>query len=55
MMTPPHYAAPQAFGVENFSSEAWDSSECAVAREPLKALEQGDVVVVVATRGRGGV
>lgn len=57
-MTPPHSAAPLDLSVENFSSEAWDSSECAAAaREPLKALEQGEVVVVVvvgvAMRGRG--
>lgn len=40
--------------MENFSSEAWESSECAAAREPVKALEQFEVVVVVATRGRWG-
>ena len=37
---------------EFFSSEAWDS-ECAVPREPLKAVEQGDVVVVIVMRGGG--
>lgn len=51
-MTPPHSAAPLDLSVENSSSEAWESSECAAAREPLKALEQGEVVVVVAIRGR---
>lgn len=52
-MTPPHCAAPLDLSVENRSSEAWYSSECAVAREPLKALEQAEVGVVVAIRGRG--
>ena len=53
-MTPPHSAAPLDSNAENlfffFSSEAWDSSECATAREPLKAREQGEVLVAV----RGG-
>lgn len=53
-MTPPHSAAPLDVIVETFPSEAWDSSACAVAREPVKALEQEEVVVVVAIR-RGGV
>lgn len=40
--------------MENFSSEAWDSSECAAAREPLRALEQGEVVGCGCTKGRVG-
>lgn len=53
-MTPPHSAAPLDVIVETFPSGAWDSSACAVAREPVKALEQDEVVVVVAVRGGGG-
>lgn len=52
-MTPPHLAGPLKLTVETASSEALDSSECAAACEPLKALEQAEVVVVVAIRGRG--
>lgn len=54
-MTPPHSAAPLDSSAENFffSSEAWDSSECAVAREPLKAPEQGEVLVAVRGEGVG--
>lgn len=56
-MTPPHCCCCCPSGLELwriFPSEAWDSSECAAAREPLKALEQGEVVVVVAIGGGEG-
>lgn len=52
-MTPPHLAGPLELTAETVSSEALDSSECAAACKPLKALEQGEVVVVATIRGRG--